>query len=203
LKMASGISGLGIAVVLGGGILVWSGLKGYTVTATAHSIISGQQPVSLPNVNPVRIGGLIPGSGLLGKALGTSSSGTGSGSGTTPPKVTGHPIQIADKVLPTYGWSNQLQDLINLWNRESGWNPRIANSSSGALGIAQALGHGNAQTGGTLGNEYGGFGLTNAQAKAANSGDAYWQIIWGLNYIRATYGSITAAWQHEQSAGWY
>jgi hypothetical protein len=88
VETTSGISGLGIAVVLGGGILVWSGVRGYTVTATLHSILSGQQPKNLPNENPVSLGGLIPGGGILGRALGIGSPGTGTGpGGKTPQKA--------------------------------------------------------------------------------------------------------------------
>ena len=29
------------------------------------------------------------------------------------------------------------------------------------------------------------------------------QIRWGLQYIKSTYGSPCAAWDHEQATGWY
>jgi hypothetical protein len=50
--------------------------------------------------------------------------------------------------------------LRNVEMAEDGFDPTKANPSSGALGLAQALGHGNANTAGSLGNEYGGCGLT-------------------------------------------
>ena len=91
-----------------------------------------------------------------------------------------------------------------MWTRESGWNPLANNSSSGAFGIAQALGHGVPGGAAPNGrNEYGGYGLTTAEARAANEGNPVYQIMWGLNYIRETYGSPSAAWAHETSAGWY
>jgi len=31
----------------------------------------------------------------------------------------------------------------------------------------------------------------------------YTQIIWGVGYIRATYGTPQAAWAHELAHGWY
>lgn len=97
--------------------------------------------------------------------------------------------------------------LILLWNRESGWNSEARNPTSGAFGIAQALGHGQADTAASDGtNEYGAeYGLSAAEARAANSGDARWQIEWGLGYIKDTpgYGSPSAAWAHEQANGWY
>jgi hypothetical protein len=103
------------------------------------------------------------------------------------------------------GWDigSQWSCLVKLWSQESGWSATAANPSSGAFGIAQSL-HGN--VGGLGGNEYNAaapFGLTAAQLKAANNGNAAAQILWGLNYVLTTYGSPCAAWAHEQSQGWY
>ena len=101
------------------------------------------------------------------------------------------------------GWSGSaLSAFQHVIAAESGGNPKARNAS-GALGIAQALGHGQPGCGGSLGNEYGGFGLTCAEAQQANSGNAGMQLKWMVNYIKAIYGSPEAAWQHEQSAGWY
>lgn len=121
------------------------------------------------------------------------------------PAPTGRPQNIARMLLARFGWgASEFPPLVSLWNRESGWNPDAVNPSSGALGIAQALGHGGAGTGGTLGNEYGAqYGLTVDDARAANSGSALPQIRWGLGYIKQRYGSPAAAWQHEQQFGWY
>lgn len=121
------------------------------------------------------------------------------------PQPTGQPQNIARLLLARFGWgADQMTPLISLWTRESGWNPIARNPTSGALGIAQALGHGTSGTAGTLGNEYGAqYGLTQAEAQAANSGSALQQIRWGLGYIKARYGSPAAAWQHEQAFNWY
>jgi len=123
------------------------------------------------------------------------------------PSPTGKPQNIARLLLTRFGWdSGQMAPLIQLWTGESNWNPKARNSVSGALGIPQALGHGGSGTGGTLGNEYGAqYGLTAAQAQAANSGDELQQIRWGLGYIKARYGSPAAAlafWQ-AQNPHWY
>lgn len=81
-----------------------------------------------------------------------------------------------------YGWGpNQWPPLDALWTRESGWDANAVNRMSGAMGIPQALGHGNV------------FPL----------GAPRPQIAWGLGYIHDRYGSPAAAWAHEQAFGWY
>jgi hypothetical protein len=126
---------------------------------------------------------------------------------TTP--GSGNPSQnqnLGKLLAGRYGWSGtDFADLVLLWNRESGWNANARNPNSGAYGIAQALGHGTAETAAADGtNEYGpDNGISVATAKAANGGSATAQIEWGLAYIKATYGSPSAAWAHETAYGWY
>lgn len=92
-----------------------------------------------------------------------------------------------DLVINSYGWSEEdFNSLINLWNKESGWNPNSHNSSSGAHGIPQAL----------------------PASKMASEGEDYYtngetQIRWGLKYIKERYGSPSNAWAAFQSKGWY
>jgi len=105
-----------------------------------------------------------------------------------------------------HGWGRggQWNALTHLIRQESGGNSSAINPTSGALGIAQALGHGTACSGGTLGNQYGPqYGLTCAQARKANSGDAAQQLRWMLGYVKSRYGSPAAAWQHEVANNWY
>lgn len=152
-----------------------------------------------------------------------TAASSGSGSGTGAPSHT--PVGGGDTsvhggtaaqnqatgqlVAAAYGWAptqnnGEWLSLVKLWNQESGWNNQAMNPSSGAYGIAQALGHGSgAATQGTVTNEYGGYGISDGMAQAANSGDAASQITWGLQYIKQTYGDPNAAWAHEVSAGWY
>jgi len=85
------------------------------------------------------------------------------------------------------GWGDgQFQCLVSLWNRESQWNYRATNSSSGAYGIAQALP-------GSKMNVVGPDWRTNPVT----------QIKWGLNYIADRYGTPCGAWSHSQATGWY
>lgn len=94
---------------------------------------------------------------------------------------------IAKSLVSQRGWSAvQYRCLVRLWARESGWNHRAGNRSSGAYGIPQALpGH-----------------------KMASKGRDWrsnprTQIRWGLGYIKQRYGTPCRAWGHFQSHHWY
>lgn len=90
-----------------------------------------------------------------------------------------------------YGWRGaQWNCLDQLWTRESGWSNTAENASSGADGIAQALGHGPT-------NQY--------PAGPANppTNDPRAQIRWGLGYIHSTYVTPCGAWAHETANNWY
>ncbi|TDC67317.1 lytic transglycosylase domain-containing protein [Micromonospora sp. KC207] len=81
---------------------------------------------------------------------------------------------------------DQFPCLDKLWTKESGWNPRAHNSSSGAHGIPQAV----------------------PGSKMASVGDDWetnpaTQIKWGLGYIEGRYNTPCAAWSQSQSEGWY
>lgn len=81
---------------------------------------------------------------------------------------------------------DQMSCLDNLWNKESGWNERAENPSSGAYGIPQSL-PGNKMA--THGDDW----RTNPAT----------QIRWGLDYIDNRYGTPCEAWSHSQATGWY
>lgn len=90
-------------------------------------------------------------------------------------------------VINTYGWSEaDFVALVNLWDRESKWDPNCYNSYSGAYGIPQAL----------------------PGSKMASEGSDYntngeTQIRWGLKYIQSRYGTPSGAWEHFLSVNWY
>ena len=97
------------------------------------------------------------------------------------------PRSAARALLGDYGFSSgEFGCLDSLWQRESGWNPHASNPSSGAYGIPQAL------PGSKMGSV-----ASDWQSNPVT------QIKWGLSYIRSTYGSPCAAWNHSQSNGWY
>ena len=110
---------------------------------------------------------------------------------TTKKKITTKKVKVASyseyqqhaKSYSNYD-DTQMNCLINLWNRESGWNPNSYNKKSGACGIPQAL----------------------PCSKIKNSeGSNDWkaQIRWGVKYINARYKTPCKAWQHFKSKHWY
>jgi hypothetical protein len=92
----------------------------------------------------------------------------------------------AAKAVAARGWApSEFSCLVNLWNRESGWNTHAANPS-GAYGIPQALP---------------GSKMASAGPDWQNSYQT--QIAWGLGYVAGRYGSPCGAWAHSNAAGWY
>jgi hypothetical protein len=82
--------------------------------------------------------------------------------------------------------SSQCTDLGKLWQKESGWNHKAQNRSSGAYGIPQAL---PGSKMGTVASDW----RTNPAT----------QIKWGLSYIKSRYGNPSNAWAHSVRVGWY
>jgi len=93
---------------------------------------------------------------------------------------------IALGILTTEGMGNdQFSCLVSLWNRESHWRV-TAENPDGAYGIPQAL-----------------PGSKMASAGPDWQTNATTQIVWGLGYIKARYGTPCGAWAHSQATGWY
>lgn len=80
--------------------------------------------------------------------------------------------------------NTQMNCLINLWDRESNWNPNAVNKSSGACGIPQAL-------------------PCNKIKNQQGSNDWKAQIRWGINYITYRYKTPCSAWNHFKKKNWY
>ncbi|WP_245690670.1 lytic transglycosylase domain-containing protein [Sinosporangium album] len=94
---------------------------------------------------------------------------------------------IAFRLVVQRAWSmRQFRCLDSLWTRESNWNHRAQNPSSGAYGIPQAL----------PGRKMSGV----ARDWRINPAT---QIRWGLKYIKGRYGTACGAWGHFQSRNWY
>jgi hypothetical protein len=93
---------------------------------------------------------------------------------------------IALGILTAEGMGNdQYSCLVSLWNRESHWRVDAENPD-GAYGIPQAL-----------------PGSKMASAGPDWQTNATTQIMWGLGYIKARYGTPCGAWAHSQATGWY
>jgi hypothetical protein len=93
---------------------------------------------------------------------------------------------IALGILTSEGMGNdQYSCLVSLWNRESHWRVDAENPD-GAYGIPQAL-----------------PGSKMASAGPDWQTNATTQILWGLGYIKARYGTPCGAWAHSQATGWY
>jgi hypothetical protein len=81
---------------------------------------------------------------------------------------------------------SQFGCLNKLWNKESGWNHRAENPSSGAYGIPQS---------------YPGSKMRSAGADWRTNPAT--QIEWGLGYIKGRYQSPCGAWSRSESTGSY
>jgi hypothetical protein len=187
------VDGAALAAVGTGSLFLYAAIQGKTVLGEIRALIRGKSPASAPSV---------PGP----TAADNTGSAAGVISGQAIPSGSGQEALQAAAAMHGWGTGTQWQALQSLELGEAGFNPAAVNPSSGALGLAQALGHGNGgATAGSLGNEYGGFGLTDAQAQAANSGDAGAQAVWMCNYIAAIYGDPASAWAAWQSRSphWY
>ncbi|WP_434809784.1 lytic transglycosylase domain-containing protein [Microbacterium sp. bgisy189] len=118
---------------------------------------------------------------------GGSSLSAGSAASSGDNSVAGAQATARSIASSEYGWGDdQFSCLVDLWNRESGWNYQAYNASSGAYGIPQAL------PGSKMGS-----------AGADWETSATTQIIWGLGYISSRYDTPCGAWSHSESVGWY
>lgn len=189
-----------VAGVSAGVMLVYAGIKGKSILATLQSVVQGNSPASVPVSNaivgnyitpsPPSPGGLSAGPNAPGTiAPGTGAS--GSGVGLSPSQYQAYAFSL----FPQYGWgADQKQPLIDLWNRESGWDPTAYFPSTHttnpdnnhAFGIPQAL---------------------PADKMAAAGADwrtnGFTQIRWGLSYISQVYHNPAGAWANELAVGSY
>lgn len=95
--------------------------------------------------------------------------------------------EVGCALLLSAGFSiDQMPCLDKLWTKESGWNHKASNPSSGAYGIPQAL---PGSKMGTVADDW----RTNPAT----------QIKWGLGYIKGRYDNPCGAWSHSQRVGWY
>ncbi|NGN64729.1 LysM peptidoglycan-binding domain-containing protein [Streptomyces sp. A7024] len=111
----------------------------------------------------------------------SGSGGSGSGSGSIPTTEAGIKA-AAQKMMP----ADQFTCFSNIVERESSWNYKATNPTSGAYGLVQAL----------------------PGSKMASAGDDWrtnpiTQIKWGLTYMNERYDSPCGAWEFWQANQWY
>lgn len=186
------ISGAAVAYSAIGGVVLYSGIKGSSLSDTAKAVLKGNLTVT--DTQPVNFGsggsGSSPGGGTSG-ASGAVASGSAAAAQA-----------YAKSQMSKRGWTDQdFSNLVSLWTRESGWSntadTRVthaggdnASSAVFAYGIAQA-------------RPYSKMPKAGWPPDKGGSADAQVQIDWGLEYIAATYHSPTFAEAHEQQNGWY
>jgi hypothetical protein len=172
------IPGLPVAFIAAGSVLIYSGVENQPVATLLRGLARGQKPTPGPP-ETFATAGSTAASAASAAAGDTSAHGASAAANQAIGRVLAAP----------YGWSagQQWDDLVSLWNQESGWSNVAKNPTSGAYGIAQAL------------------PPTKYPAAGQESGgsSATAQISWGLAYIKATYGSPSEAWAHEVADGWY
>lgn len=189
----------------GGGILLWAGLKGKSPAGALRNIIAGQKPEQAQTTALITSLDLSGSSGSSGGGGGGGGTGTGSVNTATPSGAGSKAAfkTFAMALLIKHGWPGQFGSFNSLEMQEAGWNANATNQSSGAYGIGQALGHGTANTRGTVTNQYGNYGTSDATCRSANSGNGFSQLIWTMNYIARTWHDPNGAWAHEQAYNWY
>ena len=178
--MAGKVNGAGLAAMVAGSVLLYSGVTGRGILQSIQAVITGKAPSTAAQQY-----------GIQGQAAAvanstSSISGPSSGGGSASANQ-----QLAKEIAIASGHSDwttgtQWTDWVMLWDRESGWRADAKNPSSGAYGIPQSL---PASKMASAGSDY----LTNPAT----------QIKWGVGYIAGRYGSPSIAWAHEQANNWY
>lgn len=174
---ASGrIDGVGLSFTAAGAVLIFAGIKGYSLAAVAQNLVTGQPATTGVTMTPLTV----------------DNVDTSPKTGSPGPFGAGNNQAIGKNLAAGYGWDsgNEWTSLVQLWEKESNWDNHADNPSSHAYGIPQAL-------------PYTKMPQAAWPESAGGSSDPTAQISWGLNYIKGRYGSPSMAWAHEVANGWY
>jgi resuscitation-promoting factor RpfB len=176
------IKGASIAYTVVGGVLVYSGIKGSSISETVKSVLAGNLTVT--DSEPLENGS----NAATTPADDTTTGGTATESASANQALAKTIIQANSQYS---GWDTgqNWTDLVSLWNKESGWSATADNKSSGAYGIPQSLPATKMPAA--------------AQPPPVGTSDPGAQISWGLQYILETYGNPVMAWAHETANNWY
>jgi hypothetical protein len=175
--MSGKTDGVGLSATAIGGILIFAGIRGYSVLAVIENLIVGK-PITtgVTIINPL-------------SSSDTPMVSDSNGNGAIPPGGNqGLGLTLASSM---YGWEgDEWVALQKLWTRESSWSNTAKNPSSGAYGIPQAL-------------PYTKMPKAAWPPDKGGKADAEAQIRWGLTYIKGRYGTPSNAWAHETANSWY
>jgi hypothetical protein len=170
------LDGIGLATTLIGGVLVYSGARGYSALTVVGNLVLGKPVATDTTVtNPL------------------STPGKADTSTAVPDYNVQSPRATGQSMAAAMGWTGeQWTALEQLWTHESGWNNRAKNPSSGAYGIPQAL-------------PYSKMPKAAWPETAGGTSDIRTQVQWGLTYIKGRYGTPVMAWAfwQRQSPHWY
>lgn len=175
--MPGKVNGFSVAYAVAGGVVLWSGIRGSSISDAFRSVLAGSN--SPPVTEQVA-----PGSPAAGLGAAAAAGDMSAHSSTAAANQA-----IAKRMMPGFGWSAPAQwdALVALWNGESGWNNMAQNPGSTAFGIAQFL------------------DSTWATVGAKKTTDPTVQIFAGLTYIKARYGSPAKAYSDwlSRDPHWY
>lgn len=198
------VSIVAVAGVTTGAMFIYAGLKGKSILATIQSVVQGNSPSGLPTANAITgsyiaqpigqgigAGNASTQTGALSSGISGGPSPSGSGAGLSPSQYQAYAFSL----FPQYGWgADQKQPLIDLWNRESGWDPTAYFPSTHT----------------TNPDDHHAFGIPQSlpASKMAAAGpdwrtNGFTQIRWGLSYISQVYHNPAGAWANELAVGSY
>lgn len=174
------VNGIALAGLAAGGLFLFSGIKGKSITQALQYMIQGKNPSGAPQANPVSGTGTPSGPG--------SASGTVTAQGGSPSGTSQKANQALGRLMAgSYGWATGTEwtALNNIVMAESGWDNQAQNPTSTAYGIFQFL------------------DTTWASVGYTKSSDPVVQIAAGLAYIKQRYSDPVKAWQFHLANGWY
>jgi hypothetical protein len=172
--MPGRVNGFSLAYTAAGAVVLWSGIKGETISATFRGLLSGQAPGA--DQEPITGGQALQADVNTGTSVPGVTSGIPAGiaAGGTPSANKALGLLLAGG----YGWAGagEWPWLESGWEEESGWSQFAANDPSDPYDHAYGIPQANP-------------GTKMASAGAGWKSDPATQIRWGLGYIKATYGS--------------
>lgn len=163
-----------LAIGAAGSLLLWSAVKGKSVSGALRDVIAGKSPARATSVPISGSDGTSP---VIANDLAPVSPASAAKN-----KAIAHTLVLAE------GWGNDqwiaFQQIVG--EEDASWNPHAVNPSSGAYGIPQALP---------------GSKMASAGPDWRNS--ALTQLHWMVRYIRDRYKTPVIAQQFHEANGWY